>query len=422
MWTGYFNWNGCELVNDQALFQYMSACPLPGRTINLSCKPDLGDWPCNPGPYTTPDVDEAWFYDPQIPETAEGYGIWIKSMQGWETTGVRNVFQSDLFGGVAGPLRREGRLVTVNAEVLAKTCHGATVLLQALSAILADPGCAGAQITMLECCAEDTERVGDWQRQVFGARTIEGPKIIGKYPTCNCGPGCGGNNSIDIQWSFFVPSPYIYGCNPIVTDLVMFDPDSERCNIEWVESCEPPPDPILFDPECFPTLTPILPEPTNLSCFCDPLSSVEACFALNNPFKFRDADLYFDLVGGNSEMLNWKITAYDNPLNIPCPCDDTNAAYWDAATPLFEITIPHLPANSRVTLDGRLRDATVIFQGGQREPAWRYIGATDGGSFVWPQIDACANMCIVVSADASVTDVTTATIQVGIYPRVESSL
>lgn len=422
MWAGYCNWNGCEIANDQATFSYMRRCPPPGRTINLACQPDLGTWPCVPGPYTTPDADNIWFYDPLIPESADAYGVWIKKMDGWETTGSRAVTQSDTFGGIAGPLRRAGRTVTVTAEVLAKTCHGATALLQALTAVLQSPSCDGAQVTLLECCAEDTTRVGDWQRQAFGARLVDGPKILQKLPTCHCGPGCGGSNTIEVQWSIFFPSPYIYGCAPTMIGPVQFDPDSLRCNIEWSVGCEPAADPILFDPECFPTLSPVLPEPTNLSCFCDPIVSVEACFALANPYQFRDADLYFFLNGGNSEMRNWKIVAYDNPLDLPCPCDGTHTGYWDATEPRFTLTIPHLPANAQVTLDGRTRKATVTFQGGQTEPAWRYISAIDGRSFAWPELEACAKMCVVISSDGSVTDTDTAFVEVGFYPRTETSL
>ncbi len=422
MWNGYLNWDGCEIVNDEQTFSYMRTCPPQGRTINLACQPALGDWPCNPGPYTDPGTDSAWFYDPLLPETLDGYGVWVKQIDGFDPTGVRTVTQSDIFGGIAGPYRKQGRTVTITAEVLGKTCHAATLLLQALTRAITDTPCGGAQVTMLECCAEDTTRVGDWERQMFGARTIEGPKILRRIPSCSCGPGCGGSSSIEVQWSFFVPTPHIYGCEPIGGIPVTFDPESLKCNIEWVTDCTPAPDPILFDPECFPSLAPVLPTPTNLSCFCDPIVSVQACFALENPFQFREGDFYFNLYGGNSEMVNWKIEAFHNPLRLPCPCDDTTAPYWENAEPAFSLTIPHLPANSRVTLDGRTREALVTFPGGQSEPAWRYISATDGGAFSWPEIGACESMCVVVTADGSVTDTDTAIIQVAVYPRTESSL
>lgn len=104
-----------------------------------------------------------------------------------------------------------------------------------------------------------------------------------------------------------------------------------------------------------------------------------------------DAALRIVLTAGNTDATDLRITGH---ISLDGTCPDERVA------PCIDISIPTLPANSVLTIDSTrqqvsLRDPITLQEGsGLALLEWQ-------GSFPWPEVPACTNLCLTVTNDGA---------------------
>ena len=172
-----------------------------------------------------------------------------------------------------------------------------------------------------------------------------------------------------------------------------------------------------FIPDCGPL--PILPPPPlqlTEQCYCEPWSTYRVCCQLENQKQWSEATTVIELYAGSADARNVKLQAFRNPFGsqgLPCPCDPETDEFWRCRNPCAVVEVSQIPAGSRLTIDSRERTAILKLAGGRVLNGLRFITAEAGSPFDWFDIEACATLCIVVSADAC-TIAEDATVSVGV--------
>jgi len=170
MYDGYVYFNNTEIANNERTVAYLLGDPLggfpglksPSTSVTPNCGCNLGHllW-CDQGAgtdgaYTTPELDEAPWYDPAVPESAEFAGLFITKTEGWDSVVSRSVIEGAIGGSALGPLRFTGRTVTFEGWLRAKTCCAAEYGLQWLTEALVGntlcQDCSLADLYMVKCC------------------------------------------------------------------------------------------------------------------------------------------------------------------------------------------------------------------------------------------------------------------------------
>jgi len=175
MLNSYLWFAGTEIANHSRLLKYMTGDPLSGfaglRQSNTSITPGCG---CDSaqclyldqgagtnGAYTSPILDDAPWYDPDVPESAEFAGFFIEDIEGFDSVVSRDTADGAISGTSLGPLRLRGRCITVTGWLRAKTCCAAEYGLRWLQeSLLGDNSCSDCalgDLYMLKCCPPESD-------------------------------------------------------------------------------------------------------------------------------------------------------------------------------------------------------------------------------------------------------------------------
>lgn len=178
----------------------------------------------------------------------------------------------------------------------------------------------------------------------------------------------------------------------------------------------------LFVPDCGPP--PIIPPPPSFvseTCYCEPIVTKRICCTFENPHQWNDATSVIQVYAGSGNLRNLRIAAYLNPFfdqGQLCACDPMDE-FWRCRQPCTSIEIPQLPPGALITIDSRIRSATVRFANGLSANGLRYIESSGSTVFDWFDIANCSVLCMVATVDAGIAD--DATISLGMVGRFLSS-
>jgi hypothetical protein len=183
VYTGYLYFNSSEIGNNERVTAYLKGDPVNGieglANPNMSVAASCGCTNARPlycdqgsgvdGAYTSPRLDDAPWFDPDVPDSEEFAGFFIEEMTGFDSTVSREFTDGAISGGSLGPLRLAGRCMTVTGWLLGRTCCGTEYGLRWLQEALMGNNfcedCAYGDLYMLKCCPPDedtchTEEVG----------------------------------------------------------------------------------------------------------------------------------------------------------------------------------------------------------------------------------------------------------------------
>lgn len=394
MLADYMQLAGTEVVSTARAYAYATA-----RGIPLRCNPcpdiagAVGDLP-----YTNPVEDDAPWYDPSQPESANVFGVVGMGVVGFDTAPVeRAPVQLVGDGAALGVLRRAHREIAYTVLLVAAddcaTSYGLEWLAAALRGGACAEGCAGDEMCVFSCCPIDGERE---LRHLYGVGLLDGPTVT----EATYLPGSGGVLTT-VTFTLAASKPWIYReplvssvdwVDPSAGQLVDLDPDAV------FDLCTEPP-PCLEDPECpAPPLPPGPPTPvdpcypTGVDTF---LAGVIEVNVLQQP-QWLEAVPVIEVMTGATALRRLTVRGWANPQGIPCR--DVS----DPCQACFQVTIPYLPAKSHLTLDGRTEQAIV-------ECPSKVGTATDtptlygpkGAAFLWPTFPCPSGLCVEVMALAS---------------------
>ena len=422
MWSGYGYLNSTEIWNNQRVMDYLLGNPVAGQaglalqpTIvtpsyscgtasRLFCDPPLeaDGWR-----YTTPADDDAPWYDPAVPESADFAGLFVTEVEGFDSVVDRDFSQRALLGGSLGPLRFKGRTITVTGWLRAATCCAAEYGLRWLQeALIGGSGCADCsmgELVMLKCCpSEPTPDPADFIRYGEQVGLLDGPKVTDRMGTCCASCGC---TNLQVQFSIGSQSPYLFSEVDWCAFEETFPLTEEWCG--FFDDCGPcpPPAPSTFTPDCGPApITPPAPFLVDDNCYCDPWCVKRLTCSFVNTTDWNDQTGILEIHAGSADIKNLKLVAYRNARGAQgLSCEDFFADdSWRCATPCSTIEVAQLPTGSKLTIDSRTRVASLQLAGGVNVPGLRYVSGGDGGPFDWLDLSFCASLCVMVTVDCSV--------------------
>lgn len=175
MYGGYLYFNGVEIASNERVLAYLRGNMEYGfaglRHANTSVSANCGCATARPlycdqgsglaGEYISPALDDAPWYDPDVPESAEFAGLFIEDIEGFDSVVSRDFEAGAISGSSLGPLKLGGRCLTYTGWLRAKTCCAAEYGLRWLQeALLGDPSCNNCSVGdlyMLKCCPPDTD-------------------------------------------------------------------------------------------------------------------------------------------------------------------------------------------------------------------------------------------------------------------------
>lgn len=407
MYSGFVAYNGVEVINNDRAAAYAAALGI--TAVQCHCgdlRRALGD-----APYTTPENDDAPWYDESTPGSADFAGF-----VGLDATGVsksvagREAVPLITGGSALHPLRRKHREVQFSVLAIAKTecglSYGFSWLAAALRGDVCGAGCDGDDLCFFTCCPicpepepEDPEADDpcyDWATQHW--RTLRNCGLLEMSDPTDVKKIAGGWIG-QVTFTIAAGDPYIYR-EPVTVidgprpDQIMpnyTDPGTPPDCIETADclripGCPPPPAPILppipVDP-CFPrgeftAARVVMPVPReNLSAWSEsvPLITIRS---------------------GNRSLRRLTLRWYDNALGLDCVSD------LDPCAACAEVNVAMIPRNSTFVLDGRTERATVDCPGGPgmrtAEPA---LYGRHGTPFVWPVFSCNGGACLEIIAQAN---------------------
>lgn len=428
-YTGWLSYAGTELVNDARAAAYGAALAVAG----VQCRGCVDDLPPALGdePYTTPEQDDAPWYDPAVPESAGFGGLLGMDIVGVSKgTATRSPSALVGDGSVIGALRRAHREVTIRGLMLAaddcSLSYGMAWLASALRGGGCGPaGCLGDQLCLMSCCpaGEDPEAAGTAAlRTLFRAGLLEGPELLSRKRVA--GGGCGGTTGgmiAEVEWTMVAGIPYLYR-EPVevvpataLADLPAVDGPASQPG-----GCQPPGS-CLDDPQCpQPDPPPLPPVPVD-PCACPP-TRMTARRAVSVPAGavpawLESVPIVTVKTGTTGIAMRCLIVRfYSNPIGLPC-----DPATLDGCNACAEIQIPYLSPGVTLTIDGRTERAWVDCPsgtgGGMAEPT---LFGPNGGVLQWPVFDCGAALCVEISVDPRF-DPGDATIQVEMVPREDAA-
>lgn len=453
----YLTLGGVELVNHVRLAAYLQADSVgsPLTTVGPCVCPTLTAEMLGDLPYTTPAEDEAPWYDPDVPESADFAGLMVLSIDGIDDFPVKRAVTNAVTGGGAlGPARVMPRTLTVTGILLGATCCAVEYGLHWLSEAMT--GCTGFScdgdcLTLFNCCPNEEETPGDFRarhlRTVRRVALTDGPTPIArKGGGCATGGCSSGADIVTVEivlvagtpWLWTEPTPMLdvalpadesdecvtwclHGQPPAISCVNVSDScpptsvaaavvlDDESCAQSWpvsdeeAETCDgtcrfaPCPDPMsrCSDPFCEP---PNPPMPAALeTCYCLPLAVETAYHELDlsgRPGWSVDAPM-ITLRAGSTTLRNVTITFYERPTGGGgLTCEEV--AQYQRCHPHSQYHVAYVPAGGMVTLDGQTGRAVV--QCGATCETSRDVYGLDGGPLTFEPF-SCASLCVRVDTD-----------------------
>jgi hypothetical protein len=433
MYAGYgYGLNGTEIWNNLRVLDYLSGNPatftLPMRNVaqyvnrGAECSNVLSlvcDPPLSGDRYTSPAGDDAPWYDPQIPESADFAGLYVEEVTGFDSVVERSISTAAIYGGALGPLKLGPRQITVTGYLFASTCCAAEYGLHWLTeALIASSGCDDCGLGdfyMLKCCPPDDvyePDPADYARIMLRTGLLDGPKVVDKFGTC-C-DACG-YTTLKVQFTIASELPYLFSDLSYALFEEPFDPEEQ--SLDFYGFCDdcPPVAEEIWTPECGGvTLAPPQAFTITDPCYCDPWCSKKLCATVQNVADWNSLSTVVEVAAGSATLKNLKISVWANKayeLGVPCPCDDIGSdEYWKCREPCNVLQIAEMPSGSKLMIDSRQRVALLELAGGSIQSALRLISSPGTTGIEWLDLPQCTTFCFIVTADCTVADDATVSI------------
>lgn len=392
---------GVEIVNDQRTYAYLTQCEDFNFKISGDCScsriRELAG--CDEEPYSTPALDNAPWYDPLIPESANFAGFLVSEFNGLGSTFTREIAETISDGGVLGRSRLASRTLTWRGFLFGSTCCAVAYGLRWLGKQLQGTkncgnSCFGDDLEILMCCPSEDETT-DAFRSMKNVGLLEGPLIISQRKGGGC--GCGASCIVEIEFSLGSPQPFLYGTPIPVVDCVNVAENSIDIISSETEDC-PPIDcglPVAqaladFFPDCDPGDLPPVPTYTN-TCLSDDVTGFRAVYITAQRSlwdSLSDVVPVITIINNNSiPIYSMRLGFYTSANGNPCGDLINNPPLCDSICDTLGIVF--IPGNSQFYIDGRTKKMSLVCGTNTVFPGEPYTS----GPFSWPSFD-CYGFCM----------------------------
>lgn len=354
--------------------------------LKCDCPPlhwvfDDNDVP-QPATYTTPEADQAPWFDASIPESGDFFGFLIEEVTQGASVASRSVTTrvSSSGGGVIGPLRNRER--RWDFTVLMFACnelameYGFRYLTDALGTQGCSDGCTLCDAEFRDSCPQvdgtnPSLNKGRWLLKNVGL--VEGP-IWGENPVNN-GQGCNIRRATfsiasEYPWKFKCP---VTECSNVA--LAGYPSDGTNCD-NWSE---------------------ILCGKQEVSC------------SVSEGLIIGETGLIIEVQAGSVPLQHIEIAIRPDKFGYECDAG-TRPPGYTRSDPCDLIYIPEIPASSRLVYDTSVELVQVILPGGGITEGISYIATDEGRPPTFPTL-RCGEFCVSVAvSECSVIGSPTVTI------------
>lgn len=420
-YNGYLSLGGNEIVNSNRVTTYAQGLGITAITCG-TC-PTLNA-ALEESTYTSPDNDDAPWFDPSVVESKDFAGVLGLEITGLDTAvNTREAIPLARDGGALNPLHRRFREIQVRALLFARTecalSYGRSWLSAATRGGTCGIDCVGDELCYLSCCPESCPDpaaeppCGERQwRTLYNVGILEGPvperpvKITGGWMQEVLITFTAGNPFI-----WYIPTLAVRGPDPTqIMPGYEEDPEQWQCVDESTNcitdalsaACGAFPPPIIpivpLDPclprDKFQAWRAVISIPADLTpqwMETVPLIRLRTGPQLPPPAP----------TGLRRLILRW----YTNPSGLDCRTSlenpDPNQRQLGPCDICAEIQIPVVPSSSILTLDGRIERAWVDCPGGPGlSTAEPFVYGPRGTAFQWPVFACGQQLCLEIIAQA----------------------
>jgi hypothetical protein len=403
VYTGFLAFAGTELVNNARAAAYATA--LGVTTVMCAPCPTIPRAEYDT-PYTSPDNDDAPWWDAGEPDSKDFAGFLGLSVTGLsKTTGGRIVVPLATDGAALHPVRRTHKEIQVQVLALARTeaalSYGFSWLSAALRGQICASGCGGDTLCFFTACPPcdppptdgSADTCGDpyWRTMLnVGLLSMDEPTDVKQIP---------GGWLARITYTLAAGNPFIYrepilmatGPQPAQQLPDYTDPglpldcfETADC-LHDVDTCPAPPAPVLPPlpvDACFPTGA------FNASRLILTLAEGQV------PIWAEKVPLIL-IKAGALTLRRLTIRWYGNPTGRDCTVG------LDPCSACAEVNIAFIPAGSTLTIDGRIESAYVDCAGGPGlATAEPQLYGRGGSPFVWPAFSCADAQCLEIICES----------------------
>lgn len=473
----YLNLAGTEIVNHARLQAYLESIGSPLDSPSVCGCPTFDAALVGDEPYTTPAGDDAPWYDPDVPASAEFAGLLVLDVEGLDDNPVAREVTTGVLGGAAiGPAREQPRTLTVSAVLLGSTCCGVAYGLRWLGEALAGctgSGCGGDCLTLFDCCpsvAQDPEDFAAAHRRTLRrVALVDGPRETARHGDgCSGSGGCQiGADIVQVEFILTAGKPWLWRDPVPVLDVAVPTDDGTECIVWCVHTpgAPRPPKPVCLEPSdeaCPPGAVPVEftegdatcgvvwsdepVEPPCETCRLAPCPSAEElctddrcqtptppvppppetcwCRALAVNAEVYELDLsdwprwfgsvpVIEVRAGSQTLRRVTITFFERTAAHEGMTCE-QVVQQERCAPAAVYEVGYVPRGGVMTLDGQVGRATVDCPGGASLTPDAF--GRDGGPLDFPLL-TCARYCVLVEADAIYTPADDATVAISLSGR-----
>jgi len=428
MLTEYLCLDTGEIANNARVKAYARKLGL--LSIKCAC-PSLAD--NTGGPFTSPDADDAPWYQETIPASAEFAGVYVQEVTGLDgsTNGVEVATLPNGFGSPSAR-RPAPRTIGVTLTLVAATERALNYGLQWLDGTLTAESCAPACLgNSLQFFAHCEDTVPMIRRYLYDVALTSGPTETLRKQIKRS--GCT-SWLATVELTIVASNPYIY-MERQITYTQQFDSQSvPGCDVRWYEVDQGCPDGIncnqgvaagfLDDPNCGVAITPPAYATEEDDCGCSTrYVSASGVIALRSEPDAAEPTPEFaaqvpviEIDAGGKEMRRLTVRFFRRD-SVDDDCTDVTADPCDACA---ELNVPYLPGGASLIVDGRLRRAIAIQESsGAMTDASHLLRSNGGARWDWPAIVG-PNLCAQIMVDGLYYS-PTASVSISMVPVVSAA-
>lgn len=392
-----------EIVNTARADGYGAGAGDCGLALGCLDCPDLVRVVNNGLPYT--DITTAPWYDTAVPESARVYGY-----TGLEVNGLDEMVWASPGGSDEAPTGVVRDFEWVILVAAADDC-AMDYALGWLASALNDPvggagGCSGQTACMVACCPTDPSQ--DVIRNIFGVRTLEGPRVVQRAMTA---VGAFATVSVTLR----TPYPQIYR-EPKTWTVRPVDGTVVDVDLPAIYEDCPDPQPCTTDPDCPRPAPPAIPSVPMDDCY--PAEFTAKRLLLSIPAgavpSGLDSVLVAEVYTGATPVRNFVLRVHNNPYGVPCD----RLPNLNPCRACTDLVVTYIPPGGGLSIDGRTKTETVwCGTGNNRAQDVPVVYGTPRAPFVHPVWACGGGTCIEILTDQTVgADVT---VDISLVPRQE---
>lgn len=349
------------------------------------------------GAWSNPAADDVWWYDSNVPASADVVGLWIEDFK--ISPPMKREVKDRLWGASIGSPVYGKREVVITGWVLTKSASATNYMRQAIHELLVGDdncgGCSPPDLTYWETCPTEGDR---HVRKVLQCGLTQLDWEV--EPTFDYAQGSKFIATLTSEIPWIAKEPATMYEAPALDSVPI-------CNI-----CNPCPSSSTVDLSCgcLTESVQVVPEPDRFGCYHAPITVARSCILISPTILWGQGVINLEIYAGSahnadgSGLRNMRVRGWPNPDGL-----GVDSASIVCTEPCIDIEIACLPAGSTLTIDSMKRRAKIV-KDGRESRGVRYLSSSDGGIFRWPEF-SCAGLYLCIDADGTGTS-DTATVRI----------